>query len=83
MFADTETIAHHDLGVGDEVFITGLFTKVTETTKNIPIVRTGTVAMMPGEEIPFGNNLIEAYLIESRSIGGLSGSPVFVPKLSR
>ena len=35
--------------------------------------------MMPGERIPFKDNkLIDAYLIESRSIGGLSGSPVFV-----
>jgi hypothetical protein len=78
MFADELVISEHDIGTGDEVFITGLFTKVVETTRNIPIVRTGTVAMMPGEKIPFGKDLIEAYLIESRSIGGLSGSPVFV-----
>jgi len=78
VFADEKIIAEHNLGVGDEVFITGLFTMVTETTKNIPIVRTGTVAMIPGEKIPFGATLIEAYLIESRSIGGLSGSPVFI-----
>jgi hypothetical protein len=78
MFADEAVIREHNIGVGDEVFITGLFTEVQETTKNIPIVRTGTVAMIPGERIPFGNSLIEAYLVESRSIGGLSGSPVFV-----
>jgi hypothetical protein len=78
MFADENVIKEHNIGVGDEVFITGLFTEVQETTKNIPIVRTGTVAMIPGEKIPFGDSLIEAYLVESRSIGGLSGSPVFV-----
>jgi hypothetical protein len=78
MFADGTVIDNHDIGIGDEVFITGLFTKVTETTRNIPIVRTGTVAMIPGERIPFGDSMIEAYLVESRSIGGLSGSPVFV-----
>ena len=78
MFADEKVIKQRHIGVGDEVFITGLFTKVQETTKNIPIVRTGTVAMIPGEKIPFGDNLIEAYLVEARSIGGLSGSPVFV-----
>jgi hypothetical protein len=78
MFADEDVIRQRNIGVGDEVFITGLFTKVQETTKNIPIVRTGTVAMIPGERIPFGDSLIEAYLVESRSIGGLSGSPVFV-----
>jgi hypothetical protein len=78
MFADSEIIKESDLGIGDEVFITGLFTGVVETSKNIPIVRTGNVAMMPDEKIPFGDHLIEAYLIESRSIGGLSGSPVFI-----
>jgi len=83
LFADEKTIAHHKLGVGDEVFATGLFTEVTETTRNIPIVRTGTVAMIPGEKIPFGKNLIEAYLVELRSIGGLSGSPVFVRETLR
>ena len=78
MFADEEVIKERNLGIGDEIFITGLFTKVTETTKNIPIVRTGNVAMIPGEKIPFGDSLIEAYLVEARSIGGLSGSPVFI-----
>ncbi len=76
---DSESIASSNLGVGDEVFLTGLFTKVKETTRNIPIVRIGTLAMMPGERIPFKDGrLIDAYLVESRSIGGLSGSPVFI-----
>ena len=78
MFIDIHKIHEYDIGVGDEVFITGLFTRVVGTSKNLPIVRTGNVAMMPGEHIPFGDSFIEAHLIESRSIGGLSGSPVFV-----
>ncbi len=78
MFINHATLEVQHIGVGDEVFITGLFTKVTETAKNIPIVRTGTIAMIPGERIPFGDDFIDAYLIEARSIGGLSGSPVFV-----
>jgi hypothetical protein len=79
LFVDQERIATSNLGVGDEVFLAGLFTEVKETTKNIPIVRIGNLAMMPGERIPFKDGkLIDAYLVESRSIGGLSGSPVFV-----
>jgi len=79
MFVDTDAIARLNLGVGDEVFLAGLFTEVTETTRNIPIVRLGSLAMMPGEKIPFKDGkLIDAYLVEARSIGGLSGSPVFV-----
>ena len=34
--------------------------------------------MMPDEPIPTKKGSIEGYLIEARSIGGLSGSPVFV-----
>lgn len=79
LFADDEKIEECHIGTGDEVFVTGLFTKVVETGKNQPIVRIGTVAMMPGEKIPFKDGfLIDAHLIELPSIGGLSGSPVFV-----
>ena len=83
MFADEHVIREANLGVGDEVFIAGLFSEVTKTNRLHPIVRIGNLAMMPGERIPFDNELIDAYLIESRSIGGLSGSPVFVRKTTR
>src|SRR5688572_6148540 len=72
------------VGEGDEVFIAGLFTPLRGTHQNFAIVRTGNVAMMPSEKIP-NVNLgggqradIAGYLIEARSTGGLSGSPVFV-----
>jgi hypothetical protein len=78
LFADEEKIRANNVGIGDEVFITGLFTKVTETTQNVPIVRIGNVAMMLNERIPFHNGIYTVHLIESRSIGGLSGAPVFV-----
>jgi hypothetical protein len=67
------------IGIGDQVFIAGLFSQVQSTSQNIPIVRSGNIAMVPNERIPFGTaGMIDAILIESRSIGGLSGSPVFV-----
>ena len=78
MFATPEIIQEIDLGTGDEVFIAGLFTEVREMTRQHPIIRVGNLAMVPGEKIPYGGKLIEAYLVESRSIGGLSGSPVFI-----
>ena len=46
VFADEAKLKKYGVGIGDEVFIAGLFTKVTETTQNIPIVRVGNVAMM-------------------------------------
>jgi hypothetical protein len=83
MFATDKVIADYRIGCGDEVAITGLFSKLTGTDRNHPIVRTGNIAMMPNEQLPaikIGKYTGPAsvYLIEARSIGGLSGSPVFV-----
>lgn len=78
-FALEATIEERGLGIGDDVFVSGLFTKVMADTENIPIIRTGTVAMMPKGKIPFkGGKMNRAYLVETHSIGGLSGSPVFI-----
>lgn len=67
------------VGLGDEVFVVGLFRHHHGTLKNIPIVRVGNLAAMAEEKVSTGDfGLIDAYLIEARSIGGLSGSPVFL-----
>ena len=66
------------VGIGDQVFIAGLFVHHKGNAKNIPIIRMGNIAMTPDERIQTSMGDMEAYLIESRSIGGLSGSPVFV-----
>lgn len=78
MAVNEDVLRNEEIDIGDEIFLTGLFTKHAGE-KNLPIVRVGNIARMPEERIPtrfFGN--IDAYLIEVRSIGGLSGSPVFV-----
>jgi hypothetical protein len=78
IFADVARIDEYDIGLGDEIFSVGLFTRYFGRTTFIPIVRTGNIAMMPKEPVPLGRfGLAEAYLAEGRSIGGLSGSPVF------
>ena len=69
----------NEVGLGDEVFIVGMFRHHHGTQRNIPIVRVGNLAAFAEEKVStrsFG--LIDAYLIEARSIGGLSGSPVFL-----
>lgn len=78
MFLTDETIKSGNIGTGDEVFITGLFAHMARTARNIPIVRIGNIAMMPTEPVPTSFGETDAYLIEARSIGGLSGSPAFV-----
>jgi hypothetical protein len=67
-------------GIGDDVAIIGLFSRLTGTTKNLPIVRMGNIAMLPDEKVHTEFGDIDAYLIEARSIGGLSGSPAFIVK---
>jgi hypothetical protein len=79
IFATDGRIADFDIGLGDEIIAIGLFTRFFGSTHLIPLVRTGNIAMMPKDRVPtkdFGP--MEAYLAEGRSIGGLSGSPVFV-----
>lgn len=78
MFWDDSTAKDQGSGLGDEIFIIGLFAHLSGQQRNQPIVRTGTIAMMPDEPIPTEQGPMEAFLIEARSIGGMSGSPVFV-----
>jgi hypothetical protein len=79
IFATDERIEKYNIGIGDELTVVGLFTRFSGKTRHFPIIRTGNIAMMPTDRIPlasFGES--EVYLAEGRSIGGLSGSPVFV-----
>jgi len=79
LMATKEVISENFIGIGDELFISGLFIQRHGTTRNIPILRTGVIAAMPDEPmIDDGGNEFSAYLAEVRSISGLSGSPVFV-----
>lgn len=67
-----------EIGIGREVFLTGLFASHLGKDRNIPIVRVGNIAAMPEEKVETRFGLMDAYLIEARSLGGISGSPVFV-----
>jgi hypothetical protein len=77
--ASADTIAEHNIGVGDEVFIVGLFRSHSGHERNRPIVRVGNIAAMRDEPVwtRYAGHT-DAYLIEAMSIGGLSGSPVYV-----
>jgi hypothetical protein len=75
-----EYVEENDIGCGDEAITVGLLVSHFGTNKNVPIVRIGNIAAMPEEVVelgePWGSQ--EVYLVEARSIGGLSGSPVFL-----
>jgi hypothetical protein len=70
-------IGESQIGPGEEVFVTGLFLHHFGNERSIPIVRIGNIAAMPEEKIKTKLGFMDAYLIESRSTSGLSGSPVF------
>jgi hypothetical protein len=79
-FVTDEVIESQKVGVGEDLFVVGLFSHHVGANRNLPIVRTGTIASMPLE--PFidqdSGEEFDAYLAEVRSIGGLSGSPVLI-----
>jgi hypothetical protein len=76
--ATPELLEKLDIGIGDEVYSTGLFTPAPGMARNIPILRQGNIAMMPGEQIQTELDFADVYLVEARSLGGVSGAPVFV-----
>jgi hypothetical protein len=84
-FADNDASALFSrFGVGDLVYVVGLYRLFPGTAKMQPIVHTGHVAMAPDEEIPVRNRNsgritnTRGYLIEAQTLEGLSGSPVFL-----
>ncbi len=74
-----QTKSTQGIGIGDEIFIVGLFRKMAGRARITPIVRTGHIAMKASEPI-LTKNYGEArlHLVEAFSTAGLSGSPVFV-----
>jgi hypothetical protein len=65
-------------GLGDEVALVGLYTTHYGMMKNRPVVKIGNIAAMPEEPVRTDVGYVTAYLIEIRSIAGLSGSPIFL-----
>lgn len=66
------------LSLGDEIFMAGVFVGRVGEEKNLPIVRVGNIAAMPSEPMWGASHNKPAFLIETRSLGGTSGSPVFL-----
>ena len=80
-----------NIGNGDFCYTIGLFRVLAGTTRNMPVVHFGTIARMSrhdeDEPIPIkdwrdpdGKKILraKAFLIQSQSLNGLSGSPSFV-----
>lgn len=72
-----EKLAELDVGIGTDTFMVGRFVGRDGGQTNIPTVRFGHVAQMPTFIKNEFGKAQESYLVETRSIGGYSGSPVF------
>ncbi len=76
-------------GIGDEVYFIGLLGQVPSMgTRNVPMVRSGSIGAIHQDGIPIrlpDDTVIHVHghLIDCRSFGGFSGAPCFVHFLSR
>lgn len=76
--ATTSFREEHFVTPGDDLLIIGLLANHYGKQRNIPVVRVGNIAAFPEEPIEIEDKPEEVILAEVRSIGGLSGSPVFL-----
>jgi hypothetical protein len=74
---DEEAANEWGFGIGSELFITSVFVGHVGESGNIPIVRRASIAAMATTPIRVGSPTRDAYLVETRSLGGTSGAPVF------
>ena len=85
LFLTRDIIDKYNIGPGDDTFMIGRFVNHEGRQKNLPSIRFGNIAQMPYESIRLSSGIEqEAFLVETRSLGGYSGAPVFVqiPPLS-
>jgi hypothetical protein len=79
MFATQDMVTGHEIVEGDPVIFAGLFYQYVGSSKLEPVVRSGSIAMLPDDLIPTTLGLPgRVYLAEAHAFGGNSGSPIFV-----
>lgn len=67
------------LGVGDPIHVPGLLRAAPGATRNMPLVRSGTLAALAAEPVEVRRNVFEpVHLGMIQSVGGMSGSPTFI-----
>lgn len=72
------------IGIGDFAYAVGVFKLIPGARRNLPVVHTGHIALLPGgEKIPVkrpdlaATQMVDGYLVQTTNLDGLSGSPVF------
>jgi hypothetical protein len=82
MIVTEELIRAENIGPGDEIVLVGRFVNLEGKERNIPAVRFGHISQMPIEPLEYDGKFQESFLCEVKSIGGFSGSPVFLAPIS-
>ena len=79
LFINQAIISKENIGAGDEVFMVGRFIGFDGIQHNTPTLRFGNMSIGSPQKILHRRGYLqESYLIETRSLSGYSGSPVFV-----
>jgi hypothetical protein len=79
LFVTEDFVSDGTIGPGDEAFFVGRLANADGGLRNQPSVRFGNLAMSPPVPIRSETGIMQdSFIVEARSIGGYSGSPVFV-----
>jgi hypothetical protein len=81
VFVTPDLIARFNIGIGDDVFMIGLFVGHPGRNQNAPLARFGNISRLASDQSPVeqpDNRMRPSHLVDTRSRGGFSGSPVFV-----
>jgi hypothetical protein len=86
LIATKETFASQQIQSTDRVVFPGLLVNFMGTARNFPVVRSGSIALIPDEPVPMkyhlGSRVVETkqevLLIDGTAVPGASGSPVFL-----
>ncbi|MBI1361844.1 MAG: hypothetical protein GC155_16330 [Alphaproteobacteria bacterium] len=77
-FVTQSDFEQRTFAVGDDIDMIGLFNRSPGVDKNSPILRRGTLAMLPDGPVQTRLGMADVYLVEAYSIGGMSGSPAII-----
>ncbi len=86
LIATAEVIKTEEIAQGDRVVFPALLVNFVGSARNYPVLRNGTIALMPEEQVPMqhwvGSRIVrtqqEVLLLDATSIPGASGAPIFL-----
>jgi hypothetical protein len=83
-FISREILKTFEIGLGEDVFMIGLYVNQDGGARNMPCGRFGNLSMVANEHAPIKqpNKMMRpSHLVDMRSRSGFSGSPVFVYRI--